>query len=239
MGAKILPTGRSCDRSDGRCARSKAGPTRKESRWPWHCSTHAWSACPPSVVARCRGHYRQTTCVRGGGAGNSLALIDADPLRFIEIITRTARPPGVVARWQPGQAHPRLNNRLMWDDDPEALFCGSISVRWQPGTAARATFMCWAMSVSSGGAVEASRLRHAGTGADAAGNSRGSIAILTSRPTPTICRRSVSSWPMAASLSKLSPSRWRFGQPCRSFIDRRARPQQPDRQRREVLVMHR
>ena len=93
-------------------------------------------------VCLCRGRcalaIRRTT--RGAVAAREiLARIDADPLRFIESMGGsrerpwTTLPDGSQVKRIPGF------NRWTWDDDPEAPFCGSISVRWQPGNRGAAT----------------------------------------------------------------------------------------------------
>lgn len=91
----------------------------------------------PAYVAALRAGYSPEN-VRGAvAAWEILARIDADPLRFIESMEdREAKGPLVTL--PDGSQVKRIPgfNRWMWDDDPEAPFCGSISVRWQPGTAA-------------------------------------------------------------------------------------------------------
>lgn len=91
----------------------------------------------PAYVAALRAGYSPDN-VRGAVAAREiLARIDPDPLRFIESMEdREAKGPLVTL--PDGSQVKRIPgfNRWMWDDDPEAPFCGSISVRWQPGTAA-------------------------------------------------------------------------------------------------------
>ena len=91
----------------------------------------------PAYVAALRAGYSPEN-VRGAvAAWEILARIDADPLRFIESMEdREAKGPLVTL--PDGSQVKRIPgfNRWMWDDDPEAPFCGSISARWQPGTAA-------------------------------------------------------------------------------------------------------
>lgn len=91
----------------------------------------------PAYVAALRNGYSPDN-VRGVVAAQEiLARIDTDPLRFIESMEdREAKGPLVTL--PDGSQVKRIPgfNRWMWDDDPEAPFCGSISVRWQPGTAA-------------------------------------------------------------------------------------------------------
>lgn len=91
----------------------------------------------PAYVAALRQGYSPDN-VRGAVAAQEiLARIDADATRFIDSMEdREAKGPLVTL--PDGSQVNRIPgfSRWMWDDVPEAPFCGSISARWQPGTAA-------------------------------------------------------------------------------------------------------
>jgi predicted acetyltransferase len=68
---------------------------------------------------------------RPQAAVEELARIANDPTRFLsEQVDREAKGPPVIL--PDGNAVPRLPGYAMWMWDGE--FCGSISLRWQPGT---------------------------------------------------------------------------------------------------------
>lgn len=70
--------------------------------------------------------------LRPEAAGEHLARIEQDPRRFLaEQIDREAKGPPVIL--PDGSTVPRLPGYARWLWDGE--FCGSISFRWQPGTA--------------------------------------------------------------------------------------------------------
>ena len=70
--------------------------------------------------------------LRPQAAAEELAQIRQDPLRFLsEKVDREAKGPAVIL--PDGRTVPRLPGYSQWMWDGE--FCGSISFRWQPGTA--------------------------------------------------------------------------------------------------------
>ena len=69
--------------------------------------------------------------LRPQAAAEELARIEQDPARFLsEQVDREAKGPPVIL--PDGRAVPRLPGYSQWMWDGE--FCGSIGLRWQPGT---------------------------------------------------------------------------------------------------------
>ena len=92
----------------------------------WPASLH-----PPSYVAALRGGWSADN-VRGAvAAAEELQRIEADPAAFLAgMIDREAK--GGPVPLPDGSTVPRIPafRRWMWDGE----FCGTIGLRWQPGT---------------------------------------------------------------------------------------------------------
>jgi predicted acetyltransferase len=85
----------------------------------------------PSYVAALKRGWSPDNIKGAAASIEELAQIEKDPGAFVESLTdREAKGPPIVL--PDGTAAPRLPGFRLWLWDTE--FCGSIGLRWQPGT---------------------------------------------------------------------------------------------------------